>query len=301
MSLKFPQLENAMKAKWAPLLIEPIADSYERLVAGIIVVSDEEFHLEIANALGRLECLYGESATAIQYAIEIARIHYLQELRERGPSVLVEDISPIAGVYLGEPRDAEGDSLQEIARGWLEGISSLYRFDYLAEAEQLTSVMTDAGRSPSSSDRIGNLIFEYVSDHRGGLEKFFSREIRGRSSGRKSHETKIDFSGSKIVANFGTLRAQSIGHSSNAIKRKLWDLAIERDREKSTLTHRLHELLIQVPQKSDPQLSEKQADNVNEAISALEKQADIEELRLRPLPTVGAIGDRILEAEAVGK
>ena len=151
----------------------------------------------------------------------------------------------------------------------------------------------------SSKERIGDLVFDFVSDRRSGLEKFFSREIRGSPSRRKSHEIRIDFSGSKFVANFGTLNSHAIGHSANSIKRRLWDLAIERDREKATLNQRLHELLIQVPTKDDPQLTQRQVDNVNEAIAALEKQADIEELRLRPLPTVSAIGQRILEVEAL--
>jgi len=295
MNLDFPSLKRPVRARWAPIVLEPVSGSYERLVVGILVVAGEQKCIEIANSLDRLDCLYGDDSRSVKYAVEIARTHYASELEERGSSIFEERAQPLSGVYLGGVRDAEGESIQRIAQDWLQSISSLHRKDFLVFDAMDDEIEVIA--SGSTKERVGDLVYEYVSEKRSGLEKFFSREMRGQSTKKKSHDIRIDFAGSKFVANIGTLNANSVGNSSNAIKRKLWDLAIERDRENATLNQRLHELLIQVPQRDDPQLTERQVDNVNEAIGALEKQADIEELRLRPLPSVSAIGQRILEAE----
>jgi len=64
------------------------------------------------------------------------------------------------------------------------------------------------------------------------------------------------------------------------------------------MVYRRHEMIVQVPSAHDPQLSARQAANVAEALQALEEQADQEELRLRPMHSVEAIGQHILTTEA---
>ena len=106
----------------------------------------------------------------------------------------------------------------------------------------------------------------------------------------------IDFAGSKIVANFGTLTAQN-ATSINRIKRGLWDLKIDRDRE-PTIHKRTHEMLVQHPSFDDPQITEKQWDKISGSLKSLEQQADQVEIRLRPLHSVKDIGEHLLEKEA---
>lgn len=61
---------------------------------------------------------------------------------------------------------------------------------------------------------------------------------------------------------------------------------------------REHEMIVQAPHKNDPQVSSRQHENIKEALGALEDQAEHEDLRLRALSTVDAIGNHVMNAEA---
>jgi hypothetical protein len=130
---------------------------------------------------------------------------------------------------------------------------------------------------------------------------FFSvdlQEGRKRRTVGKSYEILIDFAGSKLVANFGTLKAGGLSSSVNIIKRRLWDLKVDRDREPNSLLVRHHEMIVQSPPSEDPQITERQYENISDALRALEHQAAQEALRLRALNTVAQIGEHVLAEEA---
>lgn len=296
----FPSFKRSIRARWAPVMLEPIAGSYERLVIGVAVASDQGFHLEVANALDRLRCLYSEDAHGAAYAVQLATEQLEQDLAARGLEALTNPRPAISGVSIGECRDAEGESLQDIGSGWMRTLSSLYREQSEAdEASQDLDELEAQGDAPG--DRLPALVLGYVSERRQGLINYFSNDIREGRRRRivgRSHEVIIDFSGSRLVANFGTLRAGSLVRSVDLIKRRLWDLKVERDREPTPMLARQHEMIVQAPHKNDPQVSSRQHENIKEALGALEEQADQEELRLRALSTVDAIGDHVMQAEA---
>jgi hypothetical protein len=140
----------------------------------------------------------------------------------------------------------------------------------------------------------------YVRERREGFSNYFSsdlREGRRRRLTGRSHEVLIDFGGSRLVANFGTLRASGIARSVNLIKRRLWDLKVERDRDSGNAATRQHEMIVQSPVADDPQVTANQQTYLSDALAALEEQADQEELRLRSLSSVAEIGEHVLRAE----
>ena len=117
---------------------------------------------------------------------------------------------------------------------------------------------------------------------RGGVTKF--------SSTLRAHD---------LCANFGTLRAGGIAPSVNVIKRRLWDLKVDRDRDPNGLLVRQHEMIVQSPRlRGSAGHGERQYANIVGGTTGLEAQADQEALRLRPLSTVAEIGEHILTAEA---
>jgi hypothetical protein len=70
----------------------------------------------------------------------------------------------------------------------------------------------------------------------------------------------IDFSGSFLVANFGTLLLTNRAQSVDKIKRRLWDLKVDRDKQQeSMMISRTHEMIVQHPAPDDPQITERQA------------------------------------------
>lgn len=297
----FPSFGKSVRAHWAPVYISPIRGSEERLVIGVAVVGEQGFHIEPANALSRLQCLYGSQADIV---IQVAGI-VLDELRHglasRSLAALHEFRPTITGVLLGDIRAAEGLSLQAIGSAWMSALSSLYSSDALSvqlEEDDPDATYEDRFEALASGDRLPTLVLDYVVDQRIGLAQFFRSDLGKRPRRRRSHEVSIDFMGSKLVANFGTLQIGQITRSVDLIKRRLWDLKVERDSEAATAFRRNHEMLVQMPAYNDPQVSDRQYENLEIARSALEAQADQEELRLEAFSSVAEIGQRVLLAEA---
>jgi hypothetical protein len=297
----FPGFRRSVRARWAPVLLEPIAGSYERLVVGVAVVSSDGFHLELANALDRLRCFYSDDAHAAVYAIQLSAEQLKRDLARRAVDALTDPKAAISGVTIGECRDAEGESLEAIGASWMRALSSLYRDPVEnASLDVVEEVDGDIDRQRGgTADRLPSLVMNYVRERREQYVRYFRADIQEAEKRRlagRSHEVIIDFSGSKLVANFGTLQAGRAGQSVTVIKRRLWDLKVERDRQPAVV--RRHEMILQTPQPDDPQFTKRQHANFRKALQALEEQADQEELRLRALSTVAEIGEHVLNAEA---
>lgn len=296
----FPAFARSIRAQWAPVFLTPIRGSEERLVVGIAVLSDSGFHIEPANALTRLHCLYGAQADIVIQVAANALDEMRYDLSARHAEALLDFRPTITGVSLGSVRVAEGVSLQSIGQAWMSALSSLYDADAVTvalEADDPEATYEERFEALTSGDRLPVLVLDYVVGERAGLAGFFRSDLGKRPRRRRSHEVSIDFTGSKLVANFGTLQVGQISRSVDLIKRRLWDLKVERDSETAEVFRRSHEMLIQMPAPNDPQVSERQYENLDVAKKALEEQADQEELRLEAFTSVAAIGQRVLLSE----
>lgn len=300
MSNNFPSFEAGVRARWAPIILAPISGSYERLVIGVAVANDSGFHVEMANALDRLRCLYADDAEGVAYAIDLTAEDLRSDLGIRGVHAITEPKPLLSGVEIGASREAEGTSVEMIAASWMLNLSSLYRHEEpLLGAVPAEDAVT---QTEGASDQLPALVMNYVRQRREGFYSYFSsdlREGRRRRLTGRSHEVLIDFGGSHLVANFGTLKASRIAPSVNLIKRRLWDLKVERDRDPQNALVRNHEMIIQSPARDDPQVTANQRSYLADALDALEGQADQEELRLRPLRTVAEIGEHVLRVETI--
>ncbi|ESZ30601.1 hypothetical protein [Mesorhizobium sp. L2C084A000] len=299
----FPSLERRVQAHWAPILLEPISGSFERLVVGVAAANADGFHLEIANALYRLNCLYGDEAGAAVKAIALAADYLRRDLSQRSVNALLTPDPPLSGILFGPCQEGEGVSLEALAQSWMLALSSLYvpPGTGLVKIPEETVDLVAASENGGSGDRLPFLVCDYVKGHREGYGGYFSADLRqGRARRTKggSHRIVIDFAGPKLVANFGTLRAHAITQSVYLIKRRLWDLKVDRDREPAVAFARAHEMILHRPPQNDPQVTQQQQDTIAEALHALEAQADQEELRLLAMDSVPAIGERIISYDA---
>lgn len=298
---RFPKFRSVVKASWAPLFIAPIEGSYERLVFGVVVVSAKDYHIETANRLDRLYCLYDDAADAVTSAIEFAVRGIELDLQRRSEAAIFEPNLVVSGVSIGPIRMGEGESLSQIAKAWLRSLSSLYDDETEVLGREVILEMPSVAVRTSSADRLPVLIKDYVTARRPGLIDFFAEDVvmdRRRRSAKRGAEVAIDFAGSKLVANFGTLNANQLTTSANRIKTRLWELKVNRDADYNFGRDRKHEMLVQSPLKNDPQFSAKQLRNVSAALKELVDQADQEELRLISLNSVESIGERLLQLEA---
>ncbi|MFG1399572.1 hypothetical protein [Roseixanthobacter pseudopolyaromaticivorans] len=296
----FQDFDRLQRAVWSPVLFRPIMGSPEQFVIGIAVVGAHGVHLERANQLQRLECIFADTSEMAITLAETALNVLEADLLKRSKSALIDFKPAISSVLLGDLREGQGISLQQIATSWMTAMSSLYkRSDALELSEELAEAPKEVVEAGEGGDRLPALVFEYVKMERPTLGQFFSSEIRhGQQRRRNAHTVIIDFAGSKLVANFGTLASSNFSASVGRIKTRLWELKVDRDREPSALIKRDHEMIVQYPFMNDPQLTQKQVDRFGEALEALEAQADQEEIRLRPMNTVDEIGTHILMKEA---
>lgn len=297
---EFPSSDQLVRAWWAPILLRPILGSPEQFVIGVAAVNNVGFHVERANCFDRLWCVFGENAPTAIMAAEAGLDALNDDLVSKSLDALRNYNQIFSGVALGEMAEAQGASLRSIACSWMAALSSLYSQDQ-ADSTMMATVDDAVPEQyrERQRDRLPSLVLEYVNSRRPGLLPFFSEEIRGKSSRRRANASAvvIDFAGSRLVANFGTLTVTNHAISVDRVKRRLWDLKVDRDNEKGVFP-REHELLVQHPATTDPQFSAKQLERISDALSALEEQADQEELRLRPMHTVDQIGDHLLQKEA---
>ncbi|MCS4088429.1 hypothetical protein [Rhizobium sp. BK176] len=123
---RFPQRTADFRSvSLVPVLFSPIMGSPERFVVGCLCSDRDSIHLERANKLDRLTCLFGEQSKGAVAAIEIA-------LDALSGSIHTDDFlidtyrSPVSNCRLGETENREGRSLQEAGIFWMSAMSSLY-------------------------------------------------------------------------------------------------------------------------------------------------------------------------------
>jgi hypothetical protein len=296
---QFPTSDRLIRAWWAPILLRPILGSPEQFVIGVAAVNETGFHIERANCLDRLYCVFSEAANSAIIAAEAGLDSLRDDLSYRALDALRNYKPLFSGVVLGDLAEAQGATLQAIASSWMASLSSVYTSDDSGISATAVVEISEGAYSDRQRDRLPSLILDYVNSQRPGLSSFFSEEIREKGPRRRSNASAvlIDYAGSRLVANFGTLTVANHAMSVDRLKRRLWDLKVDRDNEKGVFV-RDHEMLVQHPAGNDPQFSNRQHQRISDALSALEEQADQEQLRFRPMHTVEAIGNHLLQKEA---
>lgn len=278
------------------MFLSPILGSPERFVIAVAAVNDQGFHIESANEIKRLSCLYGKSAETALFAAEVALEELEAALSEQGEAALVEGALVFSGVALGEVSEGEARSLRQIGRTWMSALSSLYRFK-----PEPIEVSAEEYQDETPSDRLPTLVLEHVSRVNESLVEYFSEDIRMNRKRRSTStiaEVSIDFNGSRLVANFATLISSSTARSVDRIKRKMFDLKVRHDGEGGLLPPRKHEMILFTPSRSSPLVNEKQIERVDEALASLKEQADNEGFGFVALQDVPDIGARVLTAES---
>lgn len=301
----FPSLRNSERGQWAPIYLNPVRGSEERLVIGVAVIGRQDLapHIETANAIERLHCLYGTHSDIVIQAARIGMAELLIDMQTRGLEALSSPRQVVTSVSVGDIRPGAGRTLEAIGVSWMASLSSLYDIDS-DRGEMIDDMLTDdeANKRDAGGDRLPKLVLNYVMQQELSFAQYFRADLMAsHQTRRKSHEIIIDYSGPRLTANFGTIRAGRISQSVDLIKRRLWDLKVKRDGDhnlRASTAHQ-HEMLVQVPPRDDPQITERQLDNLWTAQGALEKQADLEHLRLQTFTSVEQIGERVLRIEAV--
>ncbi len=294
--LKFPDLDTSKRGYWAPVFLSPILGSPERFVIAVAVVSDSGFHIEQANQMRRLTCLYGRDAETALFAAEVALEELHISLAERGKAALVEGAIVFSGVTLGSISEGEARSLERLGKTWMSALSSLYRFNPNPLENEL-----DERNDVSSIDHLPTLVLDHVFNIDPIVANKFSEEIRSNRRRRSSSAIagiSIDFNGSRLVANLATLQSSATALAVDRIKRKMFDLKVRRDKDGGLLEARDHEIILFTPPLDIAFINEKQTDRIDDALGSLREQSTNEGLGFLALGAVHDIGGRIIKSES---
>jgi hypothetical protein len=288
----FPKRRDAISGEWAPLYLEPVVGSGERICIGVAAVNGTASLVVPVVALDRLECLYGKSVDAIMLASRMALEYTREVLDKHGAEALRSWKAPMDGAYIGPAIRSEADTLEEIARTGLTASSSLV--EKLADADE----ESDGRGGTLTTSRLEELVKERVVSARPPLGGRFRVQRWVRENARPA---VIGFVGDHIAANFGMLVPGRLGALVDISKAKLWDLGqLREDVKRDMFSQSLNrfELLVYRPRDESPEYSVRQMKGIQEAVVELEAEADKVEIQCRPMMSHEEMADTLLQAEA---
>ena len=290
----FPARRSTRKASWAPIYIEPVVGSGERICTAVVAGDDNGFIVVPVPSLDRLSCLYGTQAQALSFANDLALNAIRDWISTRGFAAIEKWLSPVEGVLLGASRRGAGESLEDVARTGLLQCASLV--EKLVEEDETSEAVA---RTEVSTRRLEKLVREAVVEARPELHKRFDQRFRVNERAR---ETRIGFTGNRLIANFGMLVPGQLAVLVNNAKAKLWDLEQLRSGALGGMFPQTggvsFELLLNRVPPDAPQYSDRQIASIEEAGQELEAEADKVQIRARQMTSPGEIATFVLEKEA---
>ena len=296
----FPNLDRSKRTSWAPILCHPKEASWETFVIGIVAIDSDCFHIEVANRLARLGCLYEEKAMPIALSIEMA-IGWLEEVLSAGEAKLEDIVFPVSNVALGDCQVATGIQCKEVAKQWMGSLSSFYEPLKVGEVVQMREEISEIANAISAQpSRLPVQVLNMIEKRSVKLLQYFHEDVRNRSSRRvrANARVKIDYDGMRLSANIDSFNFDAPSKTVGQLKQRLWDLAVQRDRStESRNPHKDFEMLVEFPKHRLLDKSPKSVERIVEHLRELSAQADREEIRLRKMSSPNEICEHILKVE----
>jgi len=292
-AFNFPPRRSTHYAKWAPVYIEPIVGSGERLCIAIAVADDNDYFVYAVPGVERLTCVYGPHANSLVAASQIIVGFVQRQVAKFHVSSLAEWPAPMEGVYFGKIREGAGVNLEDIA------LTAAIQCASLARRTLESETISADGNDGESSNRLDTIIKDAVLEARPDFAKFFGRSFKTSENARAAH---FGFAGHKLVANFGLLVPHTLSTQVRNAKAKLWDLKQLKSGAMSGFfdEHNVidFELLLHRLPDNEPSYSDRQIVSLKEAVLELEQEADKVEVRCRPMYSTGEIAKYVLSKEA---
>lgn len=290
---RFP-LSAAKGGEWAPIYLEPIPGSGERLTVLVAArAHDGDFALLRTLDAKRAKCMYGEHAGAMEGLIDIVA-ESLRALLASGLS-LREWNPPLRDtVALGPISPVQADAAEEMARTGAMLAASLA---VSVPLETIVATPADA-EDDGDGDEWARHIREGTVRVRREFAPRFSQKVELR---RGVPATRIGYFGERLAAQFGRLiPGRGLTNSRNRAKAYLTDLQILRDldREGFIPSRPHYELMLWLPTEDSPAYTATAREEARGAFGELEAFGDKHELRVRHLRDANAAVQRILQAEA---
>lgn len=293
-SLGFSERRSNHYGLWAPIYMEPMVGSGERLCVGIVTADADRSIVYPVPTLERLVCIYGNEVEAFVLASRLALSATERHVAQYGISALEGWGGPVEGLTFGLIRSGAGSDLEDIARTGLMLCASLV--NQLSEEDEDEQV---AANADGFSGRLEYLVKNAVIARRPDLQRAFGKSFSASDLARPA---RIGFAGTRLVANFGLIVPGKLSSLVSTAKAKLWDLKQLKSGALSGFFNDgdglAYELLVHRTRDDDPQFTERQIRGMKAAVLELEEEADKVDIRCRPMDSPMAIAEFVLEKEA---
>jgi hypothetical protein len=292
-AFNFPPRRSTHYAQWAPVYIEPVVGSGERLCIAIAVADDKDSFVYAVPGIERLTCVYGPHANALVAASQLIIGFIQRQVARHSVSSLADWPAPMEGVFFGIAREGAGVNLEDIA------LTAAMQCASLARRTLETENISADGNDGETSSRLDTIIKDAVLQERPEFAKFFGRSFKASENARAAH---FGFAGHKLVANFGLLVPNTLSTQVRNAKAKLWDLKQLKSGAMSAFLDEQNiidfELLLHRLPDNEPSYTDRQVISLQEAVLELEQEADKVEVRCKPMYSAGEIAKYVLAKEA---
>lgn len=212
----FPTLPD-FEAEWAPVYLEPIVQSGERLTIGIVARAGSQVSGCLTISEKALKCLYGDAAPGMRQMMSLA----LERSIEFAKAGFEGRFSAgMHGVEIGRVRHGLGENMQHILRqasSLSASLSSIHADELMEEVEE------DARVIEQTLSRLRDDIQGRVLGILPRLRDRFNLPLDTQGAeGARGH---VFFAGRKMAANIARMKpSQQISRHVDGAKSRLWDL-----------------------------------------------------------------------------
>lgn len=272
--------------QWAPVYLEPMMGSGERLTVAVAAIGDDG-QVDVRQAIRPhvLEAMFGEQNGKISklVGLVIANLRAHASLTREFPGWK----PPISGVTLGKVRPTRSSDISGLLRQAVAMTASLAALDLNDSGEvEPSSVITP------SDDRWPKQFQAEAMRRDSRLEQFFMRKL---AISEPSKPLNIFFLSETVALNTGRL-IPGAGLSAYLEHNKARMLDLRVAKEKQSLFVRNHfELVVFRPSFDDPTYSLKQIDSLKRSIATLEAACDESRIRVTQVQSAAEAAERLLQ------
>jgi len=269
----------------APIYLEPMPGSGERITIAIIAMGDDRA-LRVHPVIHQdaMTCLYGNKAENMQGLIELCSASLREHLGKA--RTLGDWAPPLTTATLGAQRKAYAESMNAMIG---QGVRMFASLGVLPQ---------DAGEvDTDNTDERRNWDDEIRESANPIIHPYFGKRIQLTVASKR--KTPIGFIHARYAANFALLSpGASLGSAVNSAKAKLWNLQMLRSAPE--VQHRGDVELIVGHSNPlfDPSMSKKAQETIKDAVSELEEEASRQDLGLLIVHNHAAAAEHIFKRVA---
>lgn len=279
----FPDVP-ALKARWAPIFLEPIHNSGERLTVAIVVKTGNQAQIRSVVRPDAMRMLYGSRAGGLRGLVELVVDSLDAHLKaHKTPSSWK---APVSGFHWGEFRPAASSSIEGIVAQAIQLCASLSSLTMVELAREADKIDTEQVTS-----RVVDRVRDVIRDRRVDLLPYFNQSGKLVEDGRP---VRFGFLGKGVVAHFGQLRPVRIFNTQFSARARLWELS----RAQQLLKPRSACLILQVPRKRDINFTAEELRATENAFGELVEEAQDDKLSVLQIHDENEGADEIIKLAA---